>query len=75
MRRPLCSVIGQRTDGSLGEIDVRDLDEDSFRAWLVDVLRACGALPLTSGAQLDVAASGLPIYRQKLPTGHPAGRR
>lgn len=75
MRRGIVSVTGQRTDGSIGEIDVLDLEEDSFRTWLVDTLQKANLVTLLPGATLDLGAAELPVYRQKLPEGHPAEKK
>lgn len=75
MRRGVVTVTGQRTDGSIGEIDVLDLDEDSFRYWLVDILQKANLVTFLPGATLDLAAAEVPVYRQKLPDGHPAEKK
>jgi hypothetical protein len=74
MRRGTVIVKGQTTDGSVGDIDVLDLEEDSFRLWLIDTLLKTNLIPSTHGGTLDLAAAEAPVYRQRLPIGHPRGK-
>lgn len=65
--RGIIRVEGQRTDGTIGDIDVRDLDEESFRAWLCDTLIQANLLHSNPGVTLDLGAAQLPVYRQRMP--------
>ena len=75
MRRGVVIVTGQRTDGSIGEVDVLDLDEASFRLWLLDTLLKTNLIHCSHGSTLDLAAAQAPVYKQQLPQGHPRLKR
>ena len=68
MQRGMVVVRGIRTDGSYGEIDALDLDDESFRCYVLDQLSRGGILG-TSAA--DASIAGLVAYRQRIPPGHP----
>lgn len=64
----MVAVRGIRTDGSFGDIDVLDLDDESFRCYVVDCLSRAGVV---EGGAVDLAVGDRPAYRQRIPPGHP----
>jgi len=42
MKRGQVFVCGRRRDGSIGNIDALDLDDASFRAFVLDIFVGCG---------------------------------
>jgi hypothetical protein len=46
-------VRGQLRDGSIGNIDVLDLDDASFRAFVVDMLRRAGLVVAIKSEMLE----------------------
>ena len=71
MQRGTIIVRGVRTDGSFGDIDVLDLDEDSFRCFLLDQLQRSGVIEYRVA---DLASADRIAYRQRVPPGHPRTR-
>jgi len=71
-RRGSLVVRGERTDGSIGEIDALDLDEASFRRFVLCKLAELGAL---EREMVDLGRSETVLYAQALPPGHPRERR
>lgn len=72
LRRGLLIVVGEQTGGAVGAIDVLDLDEQSFRRWLVDQMITAGVVSV-SAVDASAEADAGP-YRQALPVGHPRAR-
>jgi hypothetical protein len=68
MQRGMVIVHGVRTDGTFGEIDVLDLEEESFRCYVLDGLSRLGVV---DGGGVDQAQANRLAYRQRVPPGHP----
>ena len=70
-RRGSLVVRGERTDGSIGEIDVLDLDEESWRRFVLSKLADLGTVERTA---VDLATPTTVLYRQGMPSGHPRSK-
>jgi len=74
MRRGMVLVLGERTDGTVGEIDVLDLDDESFRFWLVETMVRGNVIADHPAHTLDLGAAVPPVYRQRITPEHPRQR-
>lgn len=68
MERGRIFVVGERLDGSRGAIDVFDLDEESWRGWVIDVLSGLPGLPISSAVPPPTGMTPKAVhYRQAAP--------
>ena len=72
MQRGVIVVQGVRTDGTLGDIDVLDLDDESFRCYVLDRLAKAALL---DGRICDLSVAKRTNYKQRMPIGHPRVRQ
>jgi hypothetical protein len=66
MKRGQVFVRGQRADGTWGNVDAFDLDDESFRAFVLEILSRAGLVAAIREKYVD----GEPIpYQVRVPPG------